>query len=268
MKDLNEKRANEDLAGLHQWVRKLLALANETTQHIQYSEDDHFGFMALCFLFKQIDHMKSILLLKGARDVELIARSMLEGMCQLLWAANNPNSRAQWRTFAWIHDWRTMNAQIAAGEPVDPKKRSSIEEAIRQYGNQFLKPSAKKALKRGEPLPDNPYYDNWTGHSAREIFDSIKGGEILYQKLYKPFSDWHHWSPAGLGYAITREHNWVIYSRVSAADFATALATGFQCLLQTIEVVDEHFGLGITSRIAKIKNGYLHRYEAHRKGRE
>lgn len=256
MEHLNRK-AQKDIPDLRRWVNSLLTLANKMTKNVKYSERDNFAFMALCFLSKQVDHMMSILALNQSRDVGLIARSMLEGMCQLLWAAKDPEPRAlRWRTFAWVHDWRIMQGQITAGETVDATLRTSIEEALRQHGNQFLTRKARKARDRGDPLPNRPYHDNWTGVSVKKIFHEVKG-EVLYQKLYGPFSDWHHWSPGGLGAAIARQTNHVFYSQVSLEDSATALATGFQCLLQTIEVLDKHMQMGMAASIAKLKDGYI-----------
>jgi hypothetical protein len=85
MDDVHQK-ADRDLPALRQWVDKLLALANGMMDNVQNSEDDHLAFMGLCFLNKQIDHTKSILALIPNRDVILISRSMIEGLCQLLWA--------------------------------------------------------------------------------------------------------------------------------------------------------------------------------------
>jgi hypothetical protein len=252
--------AQQDLPGLRQWVNRLLDVANRVLENAQYLENDHFGFMALCFLGKQVDHAKSILSLGEARDVELIARSMLEGLCQLLWTANDPQSRAlRWRAFAWIHDWRTMQAQIAAGQPIDASRRTAIGKALRQYDNQFLTRRARAARQSGAPEPSDPYCDNWTGHTVRQIFEWVQG-DLLYLKLYKPFSDWHHWSPGGIGTAVIQQQGRVIYSSASVVDAATALATAFQCLLRTVELTDEQLGRAFAPRIAELKQGYIDCY--------
>ena len=36
-----------------------------------------------------------------------------------------------------------------------------------------------------------------------------------------------------------------------------ALATGFQCLLQTIELINKHLSLARESQIASIRDGYI-----------
>jgi hypothetical protein len=239
MEDTNQK-AQQDISGLQQWANRLFDLSNKLMQDSTYSEDDHFAFMCLNYVSKQKTHNKSILALAESRDSGLIARAMLEGMCQLLWAARDPATRAlQWRAFAWIHDWRLMQAQIKAGDPIDNSKRAAIEKVLQQYGDMFLTSKARKARRSGSPMPDDPYSKDWIGHTFREISKDV-GAEELYLKLYKSFSAWQHWSPEGLANAINRESGRILYSSVSPSDTATALAVGFQCLLHTLEVADKH----------------------------
>jgi len=257
-----EQKAQQYLPGLRRWVNDLLALTDEIMQRVPYSEDDHFGFMALCFIGKQVDHMKSILMLDESPDVALIARSMIEGLCQLLWTTKDPGTRGlQWRAYSYIHDWRVMQEKIEAGEPVDKESRARIKKGLRLYGDQFLKPEARKKRDKGEPLSKDPYRKGWTEHQVRQICEEVKG-ELLYLHLYRPFSDYHHWNPSGLGVAIKRQQNRVIYSSGSPQVTATALAIAFHCLLQTVEVVDKHLKLGVTGRVAELGDGFIAWYEA------
>ncbi|MBU2622572.1 MAG: hypothetical protein KKD92_09680 [Proteobacteria bacterium] len=257
MDDVNQ-RAEQDLPALRQWVERLLVLTNRITDNVQYKEDDHIALMALCFLSKQIDHTKSILTLMPSRDVILIARSMIEGLCQLLWAAKDANSLPlQWRTFTWVHDWRVMQAKIALGGFVEPESRAAIQDALKQYGGQFLTNKAIEARNKGASLPADPYHKNWrTGCPIRQIFEAV-GGDDLYCKLYEPFSDWQHWGSGGLGEAISWQGNQIVYSSLSPIDTASALAVAIQCLLETVKLVDTHLGLGLTPEISKLHDEYI-----------
>src|SRR5574337_145776 len=257
MEDVRQ-RAERDLPVLRQWVDRSLALAQEMTNNVRHSENDHLAFMAVCFLVKQIDHARSILALIPSRDVILIARSMIEGLCQLLWAGRDPDALPfRWRAFAWVHDWRVIQAKIAAGELVDPEWRAAIEGALRKYGDQFLTTKAREARDKGASPPPDPYYKDWrTGRQIRQIFESVEG-EDLYRKLYEPFSDWQHWGAGGFKKAIVPQENRIVYSSLSATDAATALATAIQCLLQTVKFVDEYLDLGLTSKISELRDGYI-----------
>lgn len=260
--DKLEQKAQQDLPGLRRWVNDLLALTDEIMQRVPYSEEDHFGFMALCFIGKQVDHTKSILMLDENPDVALIARSMIEGLCQLLWTAKDSYARGlQWRAYIYIQDWRVMRKKIAAGEYVDKETQARTEKGVRLYGDQFLRSEARKKRTKGEPLPKDPYRKGWTGHQVRQICEEVKG-ELLYLHLYRLFSDYHHWNPSGLGVAIKRQQNQVVYSSRSPQLTAAALTTAFHCLLQTVEVVDRHLGLGVARKFAELRDAFIARYKA------
>src|SRR2546427_11769576 len=55
---------------------------------------DHWAFMALSYAYKQNEHARAVLALRESVDAKLIVRSMLEGLAQLVWAANAPEERA------------------------------------------------------------------------------------------------------------------------------------------------------------------------------
>jgi hypothetical protein len=254
MEDIHLK-AERNIPGLRHWLDKSLALCNGIIDNARYSESDHMAFMSLCFLCKQINHAKSVLALIPNIDAILISRSMLEGLSQLLWAANEPNVRPlRWRQFAWVHDWRLMQAADVA---VDPEQRVIIQDALKEFGNQFLTPKAKKSLDKGETVPADPYYKNWRiGCQISQIFETVKG-EDLYYSFYEPFSDWHHWGAGGFGKVISRHDDRIVYSSLSSTDAATVIATAIQCLIQTIKFVDEHLDLGLTSKISEVYDGYI-----------
>jgi hypothetical protein len=257
-----DEKARQELQGLREYVRGLLDLTKEMTLRIEtvpYFEDEHLGFLARCFLSKQIDHLQSIEILIPRRDAILVARSMIEGLCQLLWIAEDPNTRAlQWRAFAVVHDWRLMHNKIESGETVDPQKRANIEYALQQYGERFLTISARKKRSEYRPLPSDPYYKNW--RSEQSILDMCKsaGVEDLYRELYVPYADWQHWGPSAFGRAIKREEDQVVYSQqLQPPELATVLRVGFQCLLQTAELTDSHLNIGLEPKISKLRDEYI-----------
>lgn len=253
-----DHRCERDLPELREWLNRLLRLADQMPHDVTYSEDDHLGFMALCFLSKQIDHARSVLALIPGRDAVLIARSMIEGLGQLLWAANEPDVLPlKWRSFACVHDWRVMQGKVASGEPVDQERRSAIEEALRNFGEQFLTREARQARDKGRAMPVDPYCKNWrSGRQIGQICESV-GGQALHRRLYAPFSDWQHWGVAGLGRALTRQDTRIVYSSLSASDSAATIATAFQCLLQTAEIVDKRLAMGLAQQISELKSGYV-----------
>ena len=223
----------------------------------RYSEEDDLSFMALCLFGKQIDHLESVVILVPKRDAILIARSMIEGMCQLFWAARDPGTRpSQWRNFVWVHDWRTVQQKSARGVAVDPEVQACIEDGLRRSGDRYVKGKARKARDSGAPWPD-PYHDNWRcGTTVWEMCESVGAGD-LYRRIYKPFSDWQHGGVGKLGEALQRRDDRVVYSSDSPKDAATALAVGFQCLLQTAQLTDGYLKLGFGEEISELRDGYV-----------
>ena len=254
----HEEKCQQALSGLETWIIKLLDLANETVEGAECLDDDHLGFMALCFLSRQIDHSQSIVTLVPNRDATLIARSMIEGLCQLLWAAEEPMERPlKWRAFAYIHDWRLQQVKIDRGESIDPNQQKSNELGIQEYSKLFYTKEALSSIRKKLPLPSDPYHKTWTcGTQIKQICDCVGAGH-LHKEIYSSFSDWHHWGTAGIGETLSWNEYKVTFSSSSSSDSAMALATGFQCLLQTFELTNEHLSFTKESQIDSIRDGYI-----------
>jgi hypothetical protein len=255
---LAEHRAEQDLPELCDWLSRLLILIEEMTSGIECSEENHLGFMALCFLSKQIDHARSVLALIPSRDAVLIARSMIEGLAQLLWAASKPDVLPlQWRAFVWVHDWRFLQEKEKNGEGVDEARRIIIDDALREFGEPFLKKKEKGTRDSGGIMSDDPYHDNWrAGYTIKNICKDVEG-EDMYDLLYGPFSDWHHWGVASLGQCLNRQNGHVSYSSLSHSDSARALAVAFQCVLQTAELIEDKLAIGVGPKLSELRNDYI-----------
>ena len=256
--DLTEQRAEQTLPGLRDWLNRLLELIEEMTYEIKCSEEDHLGFMSLCFLGKQVDHARSVILLVPSRDAVLISRSMIEGLAQLLWAENDPVVLPlKWRSFVHVHDWRVLQEKTRKGEVVDEVQRASIDEALNEFGEQFLKSKEKRVRDIGGEMSDDPYHENWrTGCRLKEICENV-GGENMYKYLYGPFSDWHHWGVGGLGSCLIRKDGYITFSSQSNSESATALAVAFQCVLQTAESVERILTIGFGLKLSKLRDEYI-----------
>ena len=251
-----QQEAEDDVTELRRRLAELLELTEETLKGpIQFDQNNHLLFLALTFTAKQAEHAKSVLTLGESPDATLITRSMLEGLNQLLWAAQEPDDRPlRWRAFAYVRDWRTMKAQDAAGDIVPADRRKQIQEGLRQFGNLFLSPRARKAQSTGRPLPDDPYDKNWYHAKEKEIFSAV-GGEVAYQKLYGPASEWHHWRVGGLGPMLTfdkqtQTFTWTINNRREIT--AGALATAFMCLWQTLSTLEDVAQRGIRVKLNRL----------------
>jgi len=251
------RRARADLGGLRRSVLRGARLALKVVHSVRYSEDDHLAFMILAYLSKLIEQARSVRILvrKGAaRDAELVARSMMEGMATLLWAAQEPATRPfQWRGFAYVVDFRLMEKRRASGETIDPEYEKRIRAFLTANSATFEDPS-----RTGQP---DPYYRTWRQRvSIREIFDSVDG-EVLYRDLYGPSSDWTHSGTESMGQAIQRAGTTVRWMHNDAATAATALAIAFQSLGEATKLAIAHFDAGeFRTRLDSLRSSFVGRF--------
>ena len=119
--ETHEELGEKALSRFADFAHSLLDLSSgQTTEEV--SDHDHFGFMCLTYLSKQNDHMSSILALSPIRDVMMIARSMIEGVAQLLWAKLDPDVQpGKWMAFSVVHNWKLMRHKLSRGLVVEPR---------------------------------------------------------------------------------------------------------------------------------------------------
>lgn len=219
--------------------------------------DDHLGFMAVQFHAKQLGHAEAVVLLGNHPDSALITRSMLEGLCLLKWARQDPVARGlQWRSFSLLIDWRFANAELQKGVDGMDAKLRELEERINERGDALYSAKAIEARKKSLPLPVDPYVRTWYRPQLRQIFEDVGAGD-LYDGPYFFMSEWHHWSPGGLAQAMWFKDGEMGYAAKSPMVHAGALANGFQCLVETGQLLDAHFNLGHELEFAEMINAYV-----------
>jgi Family of unknown function (DUF5677) len=221
-------------------LKEILELADSASRNVTTEEDDDFGFMAIQFLYKQIHHAESVLILVPRRDAGLIARTMIDGFYKLLWAYQVPKERPRlWRSFSIIEDWRLIQKRLKVGIEVAPPDIRTNEMALKQLGDLHKKP---------KPVLPDPYNEYWQGKiRLSDMADAV--GRELYDEPYAELSDWEHWGVNGIGQSITRENNCVVVEPNSDRVAMVSLLAACQCLLSTLEVADVHLSLNITDEI-------------------
>lgn len=146
-----------------------------------------------------------------------------------------------------------MRATEAGGEPVADETKASISRQLAVYGSEFVKRAAQDSSK---PLPDDRYRRDWYPCQVRQLFEATDS-LLLYETLYVKFSEWHHWSPGGVGHALSRSSDGIVYNATETSKHATALACAFQCLLETAKVADAAIDLPVGERLNALVEGYL-----------
>jgi hypothetical protein len=75
---------------------------------------------------------------------------------------------------------------------------------------------------------------------------------IIGGKPFEELSDWEHWGVIGIGESISRQENFVTVDHTSERITDLSLLSAFQCLHQTIDVVDWHQSLGIAEKLQDV----------------
>ena len=240
-------RDPREIPFLHSQLKQILSLADKVSRSVTTQEDDDFGFMAINFLYKQIQHAESLLALVPRRDAGLIARTMIDGLYQLLWASQAPEERSKlWRSFSIIHDWRRIQGQLKLGIPVDGQHIHRIEALLKVLDGPHRK------LKSNQV---DPYHKTWRGPIKLSQMADVVGRE-LYDGPYAELSDWEHWGVSGIGESITRERNSLIVDTDSDRVADISLLAAFECLFKTLGVADIHFSLNITDALNTIGENF------------
>lgn len=199
-------------------------------------------FMGIVFLMKLLSHAESVLLLLPHKDVTLIARAMIEGFVQFLWAARDPDVRpSDWRSYSVVEEFLSLERRGREGRPPTMAMMADLSEALQGVGPRFLTRKAAQALSESRNLPSNPYHTNWRrGVTFRKIFHEVEGGD-LHTFLYGQFSGWAHWSPLALASQLDTSVppgvKWRSHDDLLAAH---AAIIAIVCLLHTGGLVFEH----------------------------
>ncbi|CAA9538191.1 MAG: hypothetical protein AVDCRST_MAG49-541 [uncultured Thermomicrobiales bacterium] len=264
--DDHEAAANRLVQGLRPPVDVLVDLAGLVVHgsRIPFEADDPAHVMLLSFASKQHDHLHSVRVLVDAgqgADATIIARTMLEGTAQLLWALNHrPDGPELWWWYAAVMDWRQLRENELNGMPVDPEQWRIVVELLDKYGARYLSAKARKDREEGKPLPTDPYRRSWLDLDVRSMLATIRG-ELHYDLVYRTASERIHWNPR----AMLRSLNIVNgvprgYRRHDSRGALMALIAGFYAMHQALEVLDQAFGLGLEPRLASV----LAKFEAER----
>ncbi|MCH2534828.1 MAG: DUF5677 domain-containing protein [Bdellovibrionales bacterium] len=260
MDDL-ERQSAEALPNLKQFCRELLSLTRTfDLQDHDLTKKDHFKFVLIIYLYRQCSHMNAVLKLENHRDSTLIVRSMLEGLLQLIWMANDPTNRAyRWRLFSYVHDWRVTLERRKMGIKLDAEHLKRIKSALVEHGIQFVTKKKQKTIDLKKELDawKNPFVKSWFGMTISELANHKDvQGSTLYNSNYSFFSRIHHWDTGSFQSVIERNGNKISYLPASSQELATSFATAFQCLFQTAVLVNTEFGLTYCNGLNDLRHRY------------
>jgi hypothetical protein len=257
------RNADSDLPIIRKHVQHMLELFDLRTKgSFNLDESDHFGFMALCFSYKQLEHAHSIAILVDAgqyADANILARVMLEGLVLLGWASLLPEERGhRWRAYALVSDWKVLVEKKQRGEEVAPEVEQNLKLRLTELGEPFLTSSARKNGIENYP---NPYQKSWQVNpdgskvELSKMIDDLNNPQL--KELYENLSQLGHWTPRGIGENIRRDGSGVWLELESKGYAAQACAVTFQVLGHTLEIVSAHLRLGAEIEVQNVFDSYL-----------
>lgn len=209
--------------------------------------NDNFGFFLICYLYKLNQHMDSIRKLCPSPDTQLVARTMIETLIQMLWVAQNPEERsAIWRNYVFIEDWNTLQDMLNRGIPISQTVHAMIEDSYEAKKTDYL--TKKKQV-----------YRDWKkGVKIHQMADDVKAGD-LYSVLYSGFSDWVHGGPVSLARQVEFTDNLELFlDGNNIQHFVNAsFSAAFQCMFQGLQVCTQHFSLGLDEQLQSIYDRYI-----------
>lgn len=224
-------------------------------------EGDHLGFMAMCFLYKQTVHARSIEMLLDSRqdvDAATISRSMLEGLILVAWAALEPEERPlRWRAFSLVSDWKLVKrgGTPPFGTPED--KKADLEQRLEAHP-EFLTSGARRV---GTQKLFDPYQNTWhvNGDGSRLELRTMAEeiGDPDMKLLYDELSQVGHWTPRGV--VINIDHS-AARSTLAFMDerlAAQACGTAFSALVQTAALFFHHHRDEPHMRLQQIMDSYV-----------
>lgn len=261
---INQERiARTSIPQLDNLADQLVALVTEIfQQRVSYTSDDGADVMALSFVTKQTEHLRSVralIAIDAHRDALLIARTMLEGFGRLFWAfARQPERTELWLCFGAILDWRQIQKNEADGMAVDPQEKAALKQYVDAHGPNYIRGGVRKAREKAEregtdyQMPDDPWGNDWTEVDVRSMFTEI-GMVSLYDSSYRTASEWVHWGPRAILRAMESvEWGMEGFTETDWPGAALALLITCTSLHQSLAVLDDQFSLGHADRLAAL----------------
>jgi hypothetical protein len=228
------------------YCSKLQEIYNSNSFMLEQNDD--FGFFLICYMYKLDLHMNSIRKLSPSPDVQLIARSMIETLIQMLWVAHSPVQRAsKWRQYIFVEDWMKLQNLLRQGKDISLEEQHSINSEYEAIKDKFLKHASDKTHK------------NWKcGAKIHDMASTVEADE-LYSILYSNLSDWVHGGPNSFSHMVTFTAEMTLNIRNDAPNniLNSCFSIAFQCMYQALAICSQHFSLELEKSLQSIYEQYI-----------
>jgi hypothetical protein len=254
---------DEDLARLRGYATNLTELGNRIIKDVKFDFDkDHMGLMAFLIVNKQLEHLKSIIILNNNqqyRDTQLIARTMAEGLALIYWASQDQDKRPlQWRSCAWVEEFARYYGKTEYTEYT-----KEIEVMLSTLCKPFLRAASKN--KTMSEITPNDYIRSCRWDEMDDgIFKTVNikktfedaGIKLIYESYYASASNWAHWNPIGIAEAIKPGSGVPNYSKETKYLGAIGYISGFKFLLQSTKFLNGYFKLEFNETLDELEKDF------------
>lgn len=228
--------------GLISIIDELLPFATEVSEQ-GVTTGDHFNnppdrvaAMVATYFYRQIEHLKSVRMLAVGglhRDSGLIARTMLEGTTQLVWAMmKRPDGPEEWYWYGLIEEWRILRKQKA---PIP----AEFEQLRAIHGPKYYSRKALERLSEGKPLPQDPYRREWHKLDIASMFEQ-NDTKAVYG-YYRLTSSWTHWNANQILGNLVAEEGRERYEADDPQSAVVALAAAVASFIDVLVIVIGYF---------------------------
>lgn len=231
---------------------------------IAYDPESSADQMALAFVTKQREHLRSVRILIDAeahRDALLIARTMVEGAGSLQWAfLDTPTRTNLWLWYGVIRDLRQLRKNAQDGRPIDEAEIVRLEELADLHGDDYLDRDVRREMRKAQEhgdryeMPFDPWGNSWTDTNVSDMLSAV--GDIeTYNHVYRESSAWIHWDPRSILLAMDMGESGVKgFTETDWAMGGLAYPVACRSLLKCLQVLNDHFELGLADRLNDINN--------------
>jgi hypothetical protein len=234
----------------------LTGVVQSMADGMTFFEGSDFHLLAACSLSKQLEHAIGVLLTIQHADSALIARSMLEGMWQIEWTAEDVTSRAfRWRKFIYVAQWRELMDSDARKAPVDPATRAKTMEGFRTHKRLFERRNDQRSFTSIGTSYRDKYYRTWHGLGVKDLAEAL-GDLPLYYKWYERFSQRHHWDIAEMVRSVDNSVKPVVFSGATLHALGGAADVAYACLFRTASCANHTLRLGFNQALTERRDAY------------
>lgn len=224
---------------------KLQEIYNSNSFMLERNDD--FGFFLICYMYKLDLHMNSIRKLSPSPDVQLIARSMIETLIQMLWVAHSPVQRASmWRQYIFVEDWKKLQDLLFKRKDISVEEQRSIN-------------SGNEAIRDRYLTKNDKTHNNWKSGAKIHDMASLVEADELYSILYSNLSDWVHGGPNSFSPMVTFTSEMTLNIRSDAPNniLNSCFSIAFQCMYQALAICSQHFSLELEKSLQSIYEQYI-----------